>query len=313
MKTFSCVLTTFSLAALLSLGACKGDAPADGQDKSAEAADKAASGDAPDKTDGVPAPAEPAADLPEAKELLAKAVEAAGGKEKFDAVESFYQEGATVVKGQNINATVKLWWKNGDFYSESDMPGVGKIRAGKKGDVAWTDEPISGLRKLEGKEAAQAQWSSSLLLAGEWETYFDSAETVAKRDLNGTEVYDIKLVGKAGEELVMSLDAQTFLPVAQTFKQSGPMGETPITMHIKDYRDVDGMKLSFASVADAGLMELEQTVTKLELNVPVDESTFAMPTGGAEVVKAPMGTPLNELPPVPNTDKPRGPQPGDRP
>lgn len=273
----------FLSALLLSSGCTQssGSAPADAQ-KAESKADSAPAGE----EGSAPAAAEPESNLPDAKELLAKSVEAVGGKATLDTVKSFHLEGTIGAPKQNLTGKVETWWKGGDFYMVQTIPGLGINRSGKKGDVIWAEEPINGLRKLEGKEAEQHMWASSLLLTADWEQFFDEATTVAEREVEGKKVYDIELSAKSGAKLTVTLDAKSHLMVEQSFKVHSPLGSMPVTIRSTDYREVDGMKIPYKQVTDASLMELTQELSVVELNAPVDESTFAMPTGDVPVVNA---------------------------
>lgn len=228
--------------------------------------------------------AEAAAKLPAATELLDKAVEAQGGRAKFDAITSLYLEGTTEVSAQKIKGDMKLWWKEGDFYIEQQMMGIGTQRAGKQGDVIWTDDPINGLRKLSGSEAEQHAWASSPSLPAHWQRYFDKAETTAEREHHGKKVYDVKLTSKTGANVTLSFDAVSGLQVVQAFKQVTPMGEVPLAVELDDYREVDGIKLPHKQVTDLMVATATQTLTKVEIGAEVDTSKFVMPTGGTAVV-----------------------------
>jgi hypothetical protein len=232
------------------------------------------------------AAAAPKAGLPSATELLDKAVEAQGGRAKLDDLDSFYLEGELVVQGQNITGAMKLWWKAGDFYTEQNMVGIGTVRAGKQGDVIWSEDPISGLRRLTGAEAAQQAWASSPSLAAHWQRYFEKAETIGEREVGGKKAYDVQLVAKDGATVTLTFDAESGLQLAQSFDQVTPMGKMPISVELKDYREVGGLKLPYLQVTDAKLAKATQTLTKIELGAVVDTAKFAMPTGGAAVVKA---------------------------
>lgn len=279
-------LPSLLFSAALLLTGCKKSpdaetAPAEGETK--EAAAKTPAGDAPTEA-GKEEPA--AKNLPDAAELLAASVEAVGGKDKLDSVHSFHLEGAIAAPKQSLEGKVETWWKGGDFYMVQTIPGLGINRSGKKGDVIWSEEPINGLRKLEGKEAEQHMWASSLLLTADWKDFFEKAETVGMREVEGKKVYDIELSSKSGAKLTVTLDADSKIMVEQSFKVFSPMGSMPVTIRSTDYRDVEGMKIPFKQVTDASLMELTQELQVVELNAEVDESTFAMPTEDAPVVDA---------------------------
>lgn len=267
-----------AVAAMLGLAGCKKGSEAEGEGRSSSAA-KASSAAEQDEQDG-----EPTKDLPEAEALLDKAVEAVGGRDKLDEVESFYYKGKISIAGQNIGGDIEIWWKNGDFYTTQEMAGIGQIQAGKQGDTIWSQDPINGLRELEGPEAEQHTWASSLMLAADWKQYFEKAETVAEREVDDKTVYDVKLTSPSGAQVRLTFDAETGLQVAQEFKQVTPMGQMPVKVVMEDYRDVDGIKIAFKQVTDASLAKATQEIVELKLNPEVDTSRFAMPTGDTEVV-----------------------------
>lgn len=231
------------------------------------------------------APDAAAANLPAAEEILAKAVDAVGGKDKLATITSFHLVGKLLVTGQNITGDLELWWKDGDFYTEQRMVGIGEIRAGKQGAKIWSEDPINGRRELGGLEAEQHTWASSLLLAADWKRYFSSAQTIGERDKDGKKLYDVKLTSTSGAEVELSFDAESGLQVAQKFQQDTPLGKMPVSVEMQDYRDVEGLKLPFKQVTDASLAKATQEIISIEFNVPVDTAKFAMPTGGAPLVE----------------------------
>ncbi len=270
--------STKSLALLFCvalLPACKGTAPSDEQPSSAEGTPK------PQAEEGGDAPVD---GLPKAEDILEKAVEASGGREAISKIESFHLVGTISAPKLKLQGEVETWWKGGDFYMVQNVTGIGVNRSGKKGDKIWMQETINGLRELEGLEAEQHLWASSLMLAANWQDHFASAKTTGTRTLDGTEVIDITLTSKSGAELKLAIDATTFLVVEQSFDVVNPMGTTPVSMQSRDYREVEGIKIAYQQVTDLDLVELTQTLTKVELNAEVDETKFEMPGGELDVV-----------------------------
>lgn len=267
---------------LFCLSSCD-DAVVAADGKPAPAKPDAPTAAAPTK-DVAPAPVD-VASLPAATELLEKAVEAQGGRARWDALTSLYFEGETSVMAQKVGGKMKLWWQAGDFYVEAEMIGVGIVRAGKQGDVIWTEDPVSGLRNVTGAEAEQHAWASSPSLPAQWQRHFAKAETIGQREIGGKKAYDVQLTAKSGSTVTLSFDAETGLQLAQSFKQITPMGEVPLSIELQDYREVDGFKLPFVQVTDLKIAKATQTLTKVEFGVPVDATKFAMPTSGTTVVK----------------------------
>lgn len=271
--TKSTKLLALSLCVAL-LPACKDTAPEKDTPAAAEGGAKAA--------DSASAPAE--SNLPKAEEVLEKAVEASGGREAIAKIDSFHLVGTISAPKLKLTGEVETWWKGGDFYMVQNVTGIGVNRSGKKGDKIWMQETINGLRELEGLEAEQHLWASSLMLAANWNEHFESAKTAGVRTVEGAELIDITLTSKSGAELKLAIDSKTYLVVEQSFEVVNPMGKTPVSMQSQDYRDVDGIKIAFQQVTDLDLVELTQTLTKVELNVEVDEAKFAMPGGELDIV-----------------------------
>jgi hypothetical protein len=237
-------------------------------------------------------PAEPAttdtpaeAPLPPAEEVLAKSIEALGGRAAIEAVKSSYTEAKTEVKSQGMTIALRIWTKGNDTYVESDMPGLGMSQMWKKGDDVWSKDPINGLRKLEGKEAAQARWSTDPLLAVNWKQYFEKAETVRRVKEGEQELLEVKLSSQNGDELVLVFDEKTGLPAGQAFKQETPMGAMAVRVKVEDYREVEGVKVPFRSITDMQLAKAEQTIEKYEVNVEIDDAKLQPPTPGSDAAE----------------------------
>lgn len=222
--------------------------------------------------------------LPAAEKLLADAVEAMGGAAKFAALTSYYEESQVSMGKLGLTGSAKVWWRGGDFYSEMEMPGVGLMRTGSLAGKPWGDDPINGVRALEGKEAEQAAWNMSLCPAHDWQRYFKTAETTAVKDVEGKQIAEVTLTSALGDKVVLGIDLASKLPVMLSFTQASPLGDTPATVFYKDFRAVDGFKLPHQQVLDAKLTMAVSTRSRLELNAPIDESRFGMPTAAPTTV-----------------------------
>ncbi|MBA3548410.1 MAG: hypothetical protein H0T76_18155 [Nannocystis sp.] len=231
-------------------------------------------------------PAVNEAGLPDAAQLLAASVDAMGGAAKFDALTSYYSEVQVTMGGLGLTGVAKTWWRGGDYYSEMEMPGVGMIRTGSLDGKPWSDDPINGVRALDGKEAEQAAWSMAmtLCLAPEWKRHFKAAETTAVTQIEGKQIAEVTLTSALGDRVVLRLDVASKLPVSHSFTQASPLGDTPATIYFKDFRVVEGMNIPFQQVMDTTLTKAVTTMTRFEVNGPTDAAKFAMPGTGVDTV-----------------------------
>lgn len=235
------------------------------------------------------APPEPAQDLPKAEDLFAAHIEAVGGQAAIDAFQTLYFESSVDTGAQNIKAKANMWWKGGHFYGEQEIPGFGVAKSGYDGTTVWVDDPINGLRKLEGKEAEQIIREGSIFLVSDWKSHFESAKTVGSREVDGRRLYDVELTSKLGDEVTMSFADDDKLLARMKFQQITPTGTMPVTAVFSEYADVSGVKFAHKSTVEIALGSVSQTYDKIEVNAEVDESKFAYPGAAGAVAAKPGG------------------------
>lgn len=215
--------------------------------------------------------------LPDAAALLAASAEAHGGAARLDALHSYYTESQLTMSAMGLSGVVKTWWKDDDFYSETEIPGVGLSRLGGQGGKVWGDDPINNLREITGIEAEQARWGSSPCVVHRWQRYFKSATTTAVVKVDGRELAEILLVSHLGDKVTLRIDTATKMPVSQSFAQANPFGAVPVTATYGDFREIDGYQIPFRQEADAALGKISATTLRYDVNVDIDASRFVPP------------------------------------
>ncbi len=209
------------------------------------------------------------------------------------------------VDGLGIHGTANTWWRDGDFYVETDMPGVGRMRLGSKGGSVWSDDPINGLRTITGVEAEQAAWSTSRSLPLDWQRYFKSAETTEITEDGGERLAVITFLSETGDEVLLRLDMGTKMPVSQSFKQANPLGAMPVTVTFSDYREVQGTQVAYKQLVDASLTKMSSVIETFDINVEVPEEKFEPPGPKAILLPDEAAEKPPEEPAKPTTDKPK--------
>jgi len=216
--------------------------------------------------------------LPPAEEILAKSVEAMGGAAAIEAIESSYTEIDAEIKAQGIKVLTLAWTRGDDFYSEADLAGMGKQQQWKKGDDIWSKDPVFGFRKLEGQEAAQAQWiAEGPMLGATWREHFDRAETTGRNQTDQGTLLEVTLTSADGQTVVLEFDAESYLPVGMAFDQLSPMGATPLHTTQSDFREVAGVLFPYRSVTEVQMTTMEATTRKFEVNVDIPDEKFEPP------------------------------------
>jgi hypothetical protein len=96
------------------------------------------------------------------EEILADAVAATGGAAAWNAHKTLHFKMETTLQGMGMGGTGERFQTRGDkALTIMEMAGLGRVREGNNGKVAWTEDPVQGIRYLEGVEAEQTRIASS--------------------------------------------------------------------------------------------------------------------------------------------------------
>lgn len=221
---------------------------------------------------------------------FARAVASAAGAGRHH---SLHMKVKVQVPKMNLTGSEERWLTSaGRFLSVVTMPGLGTIRQGSDGHLFWSEDPINGLRKLEGAEEDQARieatWNAELKL----KRLYKSATVVAPpadapRD---APLECVRLTPSAGTPVVTCFDGKTHLRRFQQGTESTAQGDVPYTHRESDWRDVEGMKFPFRSEMVAGPATLEQTIETVEFDKKEAADLFRTP----EAVKGAKAATKNE-------------------
>jgi hypothetical protein len=234
---------------------------------------------APSTPVGKPAPAPVV--LPPARSvdaILADIVSAVGGAAAMGRHRSLHTKMEIAFKGLGINGTAEHYGAVGDkALTITDIPNLASTREGSDGTRFWSQDPINGLRILEGAEAEQARievaWNAELRM----KDLFTKIEAKNEAGENGTRLECLTLTPKAGTAMTDCFDAKTHLMAIQRGVRSGPQGEMPYTAHLGDWRTVGDVKMAFMTEMQVGPLSFTGRVTLAEMDVPIDAAMFAIP------------------------------------
>lgn len=222
-------------------------------------------------------PAQAQTGLPDGWSLLARHVEAQGGKDAIARQTGFHSKGRVEVPAQGIGGDIEIYAAAPNrVFVLTTIPGIGAIRSGYDGEVGWLIHPALGPMVLEGRMLDQLKQQADLHATLRPETYFSAAETVADTTFDGRRCYKVKLATKWGEEYFDFFDAATGLRAGSVRKQASPMGDLETITVLSDYREFGGVLSPMKSVQR--MMSIEQVLTVSDVRVgAVPDSVFALP------------------------------------
>lgn len=100
------------------------------------------------------------------------------------------------------------------------------------------------------------------------------AELKGIENVDGKENYVIEVTLSKGKKVTSYYDAETGLRTQTTSLQKSPQGEVPVTSKVFDYKEVNGVLIPHTFTLPFGPTSVKFEAHSVEVNVPVDDSTF---------------------------------------
>ena len=223
------------------------------------------------------APTAPGARTPDA--ILADAVAATGGVAGWAAHKTAHIKLTISLQGMGMGGPAEHFTTNTDrSLTLTSLPGVGAIREGSNGTLLWAQDPINGLRLLEGAEAEQARIEAA------WNTDIEAHKLFPKIEIaidSPAGLECLTMTPKVGPPIRSCYDAGTHLPVSQEGMRATAQGDVPFHSAVKDWHTVGGVKVPFDSVTQAGPITVVTTVNEIVFDEPMDDKIFEPPAPGA--------------------------------
>lgn len=215
-------------------------------------------------------------------EIIAKNVQARGGMDKIKSVQTI-RSTATMTMGPGMEAPGLMIQKRPDMARlEFTVQGLTAIQA-YDGKDAWQIMPFTGKKD---PETMSADDKKDLEENGDidgplvdYKSKGNKVELLGKEKLEGTDAYKLRVALKNGDVITMYLDADSFLEIKEELKRNVRGSEQEVEAVMGDYKEVNGLMFPFAT--ENGIKGSQQkqkiTISKIELNTPVDDAIFKMP------------------------------------
>ena len=220
---------------------------------------------------------------PTADELVARSIQARGGLEKIKSIQSMRMTGKMKLADETLPTVLEIKRPSMTRW-EFTFDGQTAVQA-YDGKTAWMLMPFAGVtqpQKMSPSETAdielQADIDGPLVDAA---AKGNTIEVVGREKIEGdVDAWHLKIKRKTGDTRDVYLDAKTYLQVLAVTKRSVDGKDVEIRSTIGDYRDVSGLMLPHSFEAAASGVDQTQSLKfeKIELNVPIDDSRFAMPS-----------------------------------
>jgi hypothetical protein len=232
------------------------------------------------------------------EEIVAKHIEAIGGKDVLTKTTSLYVESSMSVMGNEAPTRTTLL--NGKGYkNEIDMMGSTIIQCmTDKG--GWAVNPMAGSTTPEDMPEKQAKSAIGSLTIGGALFYYAqkgiagdlagknklgeeaakgiAVELVGKKKIGDVEAFQLKVTPKDGNANTYYIDPTTYYILKMETKGEMMGQEIDIATTYSDYKKLEnGFVMAHTTEMDMGQFAMTSTVKKVEVNKAIDEATFNKP------------------------------------
>ena len=202
------------------------------------------------------------------------------GQENFIKHKTMTAKGKSIQQGMETDFTV--WHKRPDsFRLEVDIQGATMVQV-FDGEKGWYIAPWTGSTdpiEMSGWQldafAREADFDGMLY---NYEEKGYKAELIGAEDMEGTEVFKIKLSGDDGNIYYHYIDSENFVLLKKTSKMKMGDSEIETDTYFSNYKEKDGIVLAY-SVENRtnGQTASQVNIVEVIFDVDIDDSIFAMP------------------------------------
>ncbi len=225
----------------------------------------------------------PALQAQSVDQIYANHVQAMGGTKALKSIKSM-RVTMKMVMGPGAEGTMTIERKlPGRIRTEMAIMGMNIVTA-VNGKTGWTINPMAGSTEPTPMPEAQLkaveeQGDQVLGPLTDYKERGATLESQGKEKVDGTDTLKLKLTTKDKKDMILWLDADSYLLVklATQVEQQGQV--INVTSKMGDYKAVGGIMVahSIEAIPEGIPMTQKITIEKAEVNVPIEDSRFEMP------------------------------------
>jgi hypothetical protein len=218
------------------------------------------------------------AKTPTVQEILAKYVQAIGGRAANEKIKSRTMKGTIELAPMGVKGTFESFAAApGKSLTKMSLTGIGDIIEGYDGTTAWSVNPISGNRDKQGVELAQNALTYNFYREINLDKLYQKMELKGVEKVGSDDAYVISATRGNLPSETFYFSAKNGLMVRQDITLETPEGKTPTKNFFEDFRDVDGVKLAFKTRSTLPQFEVITIYSEIKHNAAIADTKFIKP------------------------------------
>ncbi len=216
-------------------------------------------------------------DLPAASDVIDRYIEAIGGRAAAEADIATHITGTFEVPGMGLSGDlVTVNAPDGAMATRVTVPGMGEILSGFTGEVAWSMDPVTGPRLLEGAELTAAREQADPRYRVRDAALFTSIETVGENRYADEDCWELEFVWMSGSTTRECYSKDSGVMIASVRTQASPMGDIEVVSLAQEYKRFGD--LLYPTVLRQQMMGQEQVMRLIDVQIgDVDLSLLTPP------------------------------------
>jgi hypothetical protein len=217
-----------------------------------------------------------------ADDVIARYIDRVGGIEKIQAARSLRRTGKYFGSGGFEASLVQENRRPNQVREEFTLQGMTAINA-YDGKAGWKIDPFGGKKD---PEALTEEEMHAILLDSDFDEPLidykrkgNRAELVGRDQVEGTEVYKLRITLPNGDIRHYYMDTDSYVPIRMEEKRLIRGAEQEYETTLGDYKPVNGWLMPFSYETGRKGDPNKATITyqKIEANVPLDDRRFTRP------------------------------------
>lgn len=210
-------------------------------------------------------------------EEIVKKYSAANKLDKVGSLKTIKITGKTSVMGMEI--PVEVWMKNPDKIKSVTKINEQEVVQCFDGVKGYSVNPMGGSSdpvELGAAEVKQIQRNN--MFQNYLESYLKSGQLAlaGEESVNGNPAHKVKATLEGGMVVDLFIDKSSYLLVKTSTTATAEGMSMVIDSYPSDYKDMNGLFLPMKTTTSAQGMEIVTTYTKVEVDVPIDDSVFKL-------------------------------------